>query len=126
MATLIQARSRILTSAIYMKPRETISQGSNIHRSMASQLRELTEEAILEFISEKVRESKADGVVVGLSGGIDSAVTSLLCAKALGPDKVLNIFVPCGTTPCGDRNGAQGDRYLGDGGCGDEGIAIHR
>lgn len=70
---------------------------------MATQLRDLTEEAILEFISEKVRESKADGVVIGLSGGIDSAVTSLLCAKALGPNKVLNIFVPCGTTPCGDE-----------------------
>jgi NAD+ synthase len=103
MAIRIQALSGRLAIAIYLKPREMIRQGSNIHRSMASQLRELTEEAILEFISEKVRESKADGVVVGLSGGIDSAVTSLLCAKALGPDKVLNIFVPCGTTPCGDK-----------------------
>ncbi len=70
---------------------------------MALQLRELTEEAILEFISEKVRESRADGVVVGLSGGIDSAVTSLLCARAIGPEKVLNMFLPCGTTPGGDR-----------------------
>jgi NAD+ synthase len=70
---------------------------------MATQLRELTEEAILEFIGEKVRESKAKGVVVGLSGGIDSAVTALLCAKALGPDKVLNIFLPCGSTPLGDE-----------------------
>ena len=70
---------------------------------MAPQLRELSEEAILEFISEKVRESKAKGVVVGLSGGIDSAVTSLLCAKALGPDKVLNIFLPSRSTPSGDK-----------------------
>jgi len=70
---------------------------------MAPQLRELSEEAILEFISEKVRESKAKGVVVGLSGGIDSAVTSLLCAKALGPDKVLNLFLPSRSTPVGDK-----------------------
>ncbi len=93
----------MLTSAIYMKPRETISQGSNIHRSMAPQLRDLTEEVILEFISEKVRESRAKGVVIGLSGGIDSAVTSLLCAKALGPEKVLNIFLPSRSTPSGDK-----------------------
>ncbi len=70
---------------------------------MAPQLRELSEEAILEFISEKVRESKAKGVVVGLSGGIDSAVTSLLCARALGPDKVLNLFLPSRSTPVGDK-----------------------
>ena len=66
-------------------------------------LRELTEETILEFIAEKVRESKAKGVVIGLSGGIDSAVTSALCAKAIGPEKVLNLFLPCNTTPAGDR-----------------------
>ena len=70
---------------------------------MALQLRDLTEEAILEFISEKVRESGAKGVVVGLSGGIDSAVTSLLCAKALGPEKVLNFFLPSRSTPSGDK-----------------------
>ncbi|MHA1146617.1 MAG: NAD+ synthase [Promethearchaeota archaeon] len=34
------------------------------------------------------------GVVLGLSGGIDSAFTSYICAKALGPDKVINIMMP--------------------------------
>ena len=71
-------------------------------------MRELTEEAVLEFISEKVRESRSKGVVIGLSGGIDSAVTSLLCAKALGPDKVLNIFLPSHSTPPGDRKDVEG------------------
>ena len=32
--------------------------------------------------------------VVGLSGGIDSAVTAALAARALGPDKVLGIAMP--------------------------------
>ena len=34
------------------------------------------------------------GVVIGLSGGIDSAFTSYICAKALGSDKVTNIMMP--------------------------------
>jgi NAD+ synthase len=34
------------------------------------------------------------GVVVGLSGGIDSSVVAALCVKAFGKDKVLGIFMP--------------------------------
>jgi NAD+ synthase len=34
------------------------------------------------------------GAVVGLSGGIDSSVVAALCARALGPDRVLGLFMP--------------------------------
>ena len=34
------------------------------------------------------------GVVVGLSGGIDSSVVASLCVRAFGKDKVLGIFMP--------------------------------
>jgi len=34
------------------------------------------------------------GAVVGLSGGIDSSVVCALCARALGPDRVLAILMP--------------------------------
>jgi NAD+ synthase (glutamine-hydrolysing) len=34
------------------------------------------------------------GAVVGLSGGIDSAVTAHLAAEALGPDRVLGLIMP--------------------------------
>ncbi len=34
------------------------------------------------------------GAVLGISGGIDSAVVSALCAKALGPERVLGVFMP--------------------------------
>jgi NAD+ synthase len=34
------------------------------------------------------------GAVVGLSGGIDSSVTGVLCARALGHDRVLGLFMP--------------------------------
>lgn len=52
------------------------------------------EQKLLAFIKRKVKEAKADGVVVGLSGGVDSSVVVCLCAKALGPNKVLGVSMP--------------------------------
>jgi len=34
------------------------------------------------------------GVVIGLSGGIDSALTAAVCVDALGPDKVRTVMMP--------------------------------
>ncbi len=34
------------------------------------------------------------GAVLGLSGGIDSSVVAALCARALGPERVLALFMP--------------------------------
>ncbi len=39
-------------------------------------------------------ELKRRGVVVGLSGGIDSSVVAALCARAFGPDKVFGLLMP--------------------------------
>lgn len=52
-------------------------------------------EKICEFIKDQVFiEFKKEGVVVGISGGIDSSVVSALCVKALGREKVLGLFLP--------------------------------
>jgi NAD+ synthase len=37
---------------------------------------------------------KRRGVVLGLSGGIDSSVSAALCARSLGPERVLGLFMP--------------------------------
>ena len=37
---------------------------------------------------------KRRGVVVAMSGGIDSTVTAALCVRALGPGRVLGLFLP--------------------------------
>ncbi len=47
-----------------------------------------------EFIYNYINQSKTNGVVIGISGGIDSAVTAALCIKALGREKVLGIWMP--------------------------------
>lgn len=39
-------------------------------------------------------ELRRRGAVVGMSGGIDSSVVAALCVRALGPDRVLGLFMP--------------------------------
>jgi NAD+ synthase len=55
---------------------------------------EKAREVIVEFIREKVHQANAEGVVLGISGGIDSALAAYLAAEALGKDKVLGIHLP--------------------------------
>jgi len=47
-----------------------------------------------EFIREEVDSFQREGAIVGLSGGIDSAVVTTLAARALGPEKVLALLMP--------------------------------
>jgi len=46
------------------------------------------------WIREQVVKAGAKGIVLGLSGGIDSAVVAALARRALGPD-VLGLLLPC-------------------------------
>ena len=41
-----------------------------------------------------VRQMRKRGVVVGLSGGVDSSVVAALCARAVGSERVLGLFMP--------------------------------
>jgi NAD+ synthase len=50
-------------------------------------------------IAGRIREDvfhrlKRKGAVIGLSGGIDSSVAAALCARALGPERVLGLLLP--------------------------------
>jgi NAD+ synthase len=47
-----------------------------------------------EFIRVGVDNLQREGAIVGLSGGIDSAVVAALAARALGPEKVLALLMP--------------------------------
>ena len=55
---------------------------------------EKTVELIVEFIKEEVGKARAKGVVLGISGGIDSALVGKLCVMALGDDNVQGLFLP--------------------------------
>jgi NAD+ synthase len=62
---------------------------------------------IASFIERVVREANAHGVVVALSGGIDSAVVGALCVKALGKEKVFGLLLPSDHTPREDERDAK-------------------
>ena len=47
-----------------------------------------------EFIGNSIVNFKRDGVVVGLSGGLDSSVVFSLCVRAVSSSKVLALIMP--------------------------------
>lgn len=52
-----------------------------------------TADRLVEFIKAKVEQDRRDGVVIGVSGGIDSAVVVGLCAKALPKNMVKGLIM---------------------------------
>lgn len=53
-----------------------------------------TTSILARFIEEYVGATGATGVVLGLSGGVDSTVVAALAARAVGPENVLGLLLP--------------------------------
>lgn len=53
---------------------------------------------ICSFIKAKLEESKTNGLVIGLSGGIDSSTVAYLCARIIESDKIIGLILPSETT----------------------------
>ena len=49
---------------------------------------------IIDFIRNEVTTANSQGVILGLSGGIDSSVALYLATKALGNNKILGLILP--------------------------------
>jgi NAD+ synthase (glutamine-hydrolysing) len=58
-------------------------------------------------LADYVHKNGFRGVVVGVSGGIDSALTAAIAADALGPEAVVGISMPSGHTSAGTRRDAR-------------------
>lgn len=48
-----------------------------------------------QWLHERVEDAKASGIILGLSGGIDSSVLAALARESLGRDGVLGVIMPC-------------------------------
>lgn len=57
---------------------------------------------LISFIRKCVDDTGCEGLVIGLSGGIDSAVVTKLAAEAIDPGRILNVFMPSRVTPASD------------------------
>ncbi len=51
-------------------------------------------ERIVSFIGDQVRSMHRKGIVIGLSGGVDSALSAALSVKAVGKDRVMALLLP--------------------------------
>ena len=51
--------------------------------------------------------SGCTGIVVGVSGGVDSAVAAAFCCRAVGPERVLGLFLPSSVSNLHDLQDAE-------------------
>jgi NAD+ synthetase len=68
---------------------------------------ELTADWLVAFLREELKLRGFSRGVIGVSGGVDSAVTAYLAAKALGPSNVVGIRMPYRTSSPDSLNHAQ-------------------
>ncbi len=66
------------------------------------------------FIRDAVEVSGTSGVVVGLSGGVDSSLSAALAAQALGPERVHGFLLPYRTSnPASEEDARAVAKHLG-------------
>ena len=62
---------------------------------------------IIRFIAGQVSQRKKNGVVIGISGGVDSSVAAVLASWALKNKKIVGLIMPeKGVTPKTDIHNA--------------------
>jgi len=54
---------------------------------------------IAQWLRQVLESTGAQGFVLGLSGGVDSAAAAGLAVRAVGPEKVLAVLMPCHSIP---------------------------
>ncbi|MGE5196982.1 MAG: NAD(+) synthase [Deltaproteobacteria bacterium] len=68
---------------------------------------------IVVWIKKELRQARAAGIVLGLSGGIDSCVVAALAREAAGKGKVLALILPIHSVPSDTRDALVIARRLG-------------
>jgi NAD+ synthase len=77
---------------------------------------------IAEFIRGQLRQAGFTRLVLGLSGGIDSALVAFLAAEAIGPEGLLCVLMPYRTSSAASRS--DGEAVVNELGCASEVVDI--
>jgi NAD+ synthase (glutamine-hydrolysing) len=103
---LARDRDRIAVTDVELAPPR--AQDAPVEARVADQLDDLEQmRAALELgLRDYVTKNGFGDVVVGLSGGIDSALTVALCVEALGPERVHGVSMPSRYSSEGTRGDA--------------------
>ncbi len=83
---------------------------------------DIARQAIAAFIRGQLRQAGFDNAVLGLSGGIDSALVAYLTAEAIGADRLLCVMMPYRTSSPASR--ADAEAVVADLGCTGEVVEI--
>lgn len=76
-------------------PPESVSEPADRDRSIGPAIDPANElDRATSFVRETVSSADADGVVVNMSGGLDSTVTASIAVEALGPERVYGLILP--------------------------------
>jgi NAD+ synthase (glutamine-hydrolysing) len=104
---LARDRDRIEVANVELAPPR--AQDSSLPTRIADQLDDLEQmRAALELgLHDYVTKNGFGDVVIGLSGGIDSALTAALCVEALGPERVHSVSMPSRYSSEGTRGDAR-------------------
>ncbi|MES1242969.1 MAG: NAD+ synthase [Acidobacteriota bacterium] len=74
----------------------------------------LAAEVLTSFIRDAVETTGLSGVVVGVSGGVDSSLSAALAARALGPERVHGFLLPYRTSnPASEQDARAVAEHLG-------------
>jgi NAD+ synthase (glutamine-hydrolysing) len=102
---LARDRERIEVTDLGLAPPR--AQDASLPTRIADQLDDLEQmtEALELGVRDYVTKNGFGDVLLGLSGGIDSALTAALCVEALGPERVHGVSMPS----CYSSEGTRGD-----------------
>src|ERR1035437_8521126 len=81
---------------------------------LLARARGFEEDALVLGVRDYARKTRFRKVLVGLSGGIDSALTAAIAADAMGPENVLGVMMPSGYSSAGSvEDSVELARHLG-------------
>lgn len=66
-----------------------------------------------DWIKDQLKQAGKDKIVIGISGGVDSAVSAAIAVQAIGKDNVIGMILPCTSDPASKEDALKVIKHLG-------------